>query len=691
MDLRTLKKDERIGIYGTGKNAKRVLETLQQQNVIGFISEHTESAYFAGKRIYQIGEIVKKVDSIIIAAMPKSAVIIYNRIINSIPSGVTLYDMSGRCLNGIDSHFDESYWDTSYLKLLSAIKTHETIIIDIFASLLAGSFYKKEDVWALIEKELVNDGLSIPFCEWRTCIEKMLIDRGNDGDIDAIYQSLEKEYAVSLEVVSACKAKEEEIFSKCFCPRKKILEAISYAKSNKKRIVFVSNAYFSRPCVINLLKNLDLDLYDELYILSEIPIEKNKNEKYKYIINKEGYKSLLIHSNATLSVRSDSFFVMSVQEMLEISSLVFLVEKTRNYTDRMVLGYIIARIYNDPFVLNATSGKYIFSSAKVFGYTCVAPIVLCYVIWIIEQVREKDTAVLFASRDGYFLKKVYDFFGKKISLPTSIYFYTSRMAATISSLNTVHDIEKLCSKASDYAKFNLQAYVEYRFGIKCSNLPDCSVGSILKKYGQQKMLSMILKHKEEIFVNSAMQRENYLAYIEALKLNGFDKLILVDLVTQGTTYNALIKFWRTDLYLFALALHGKIKTNTKAQACLANLADDDMRRYLFLMLELCLSSREGQLQKIERDKKLKFVPASEYDGELLSSIQDGISEMLRALDKLGVDFLACPLSKEFAMATLSTIFWKNSYFKKALVDRFTLFDFDTRYNSLEYAGCEIID
>lgn len=92
-------KNKRIAIYGTGNNARIILDNIKNYSFTCVIADSTENNTFCGIRICNIKEAVLIADVIIIAAAPTSTATIYKRICNDIPSNIDVYDMRGHLMN----------------------------------------------------------------------------------------------------------------------------------------------------------------------------------------------------------------------------------------------------------------------------------------------------------------------------------------------------------------------------------------------------------------------------------------------------------------------------------------------------------------------------------------------------------------------------------------------------------------
>lgn len=115
----------KVAIYGIGDNAKLLLESVQDSSYCCVISDKTDLKEFCGCKVVSLANVAKMVDSIIIAAVPVSTGIIYNRIKNDIPQDIAVYDIRGHYLNEnitaeeYINRFIKNGVDTEYYKKLT--------------------------------------------------------------------------------------------------------------------------------------------------------------------------------------------------------------------------------------------------------------------------------------------------------------------------------------------------------------------------------------------------------------------------------------------------------------------------------------------------------------------------------------------------------------------------------------------
>ena len=165
------------------------------------------------------------------------------------------------------------------------------------------------------------------------------------------------------------------------------------------------------------------------------------------------------------------------------------------------------------------------NSFEELGYIFFGPLVFNFFIWLKSEI-ETDELILFNSREGYFLKEIYEIFKNKYNLPEGVYFKTSRKISTIISIFDDTDI---------YKTFELHRYsgkisnlLNDRFGVNCDENYD--VDSL-------KQIPNLDKYIDDILNNSERVRNDYDKYIKKI-IGNKTKVVMIDSGYQGTTqYN----------------------------------------------------------------------------------------------------------------------------------------------------------
>jgi hypothetical protein len=165
------------------------------------------------------------------------------------------------------------------------------------------------------------------------------------------------------------------------------------------------------------------------------------------------------------------------------------------------------------------------NSFEELGYIFFGPLLFNFFIWLKSEI-ETDELILFNSREGYFLKEIYEIFKNKYNLPEGVYFKTSRKISTIVSMFNDTDVYKTFESHRYSGK--IANLLNDRFGVNCDENYD--VDSL-------KEIPNLDKYIDDILSNSERVRNDYHKYIKKV-IGNKTKIVMIDSGYQGTTqYN----------------------------------------------------------------------------------------------------------------------------------------------------------
>jgi hypothetical protein len=174
------------------------------------------------------------------------------------------------------------------------------------------------------------------------------------------------------------------------------------------------------------------------------------------------------------------------------------------------------------------------NSFEELGYMYFGPLLFNFFIWLKSEIKD-DELLLFNSREGYFLKEIYEIFKNKYNLPEGVYFKTSRKISTIASIFDESDV---------YKTFELHRYsgkisnlLNDRFGVNCDENYD--VDSL-------KEIPNLDKYIDDILNNANRVRNDYDKYIKKI-IGNKTKVVMIDSGYQGTTQYNIQKAFGLEL------------------------------------------------------------------------------------------------------------------------------------------------
>ena len=325
-------------------------------------------------------------------------------------------------------------------------------------------------------------------------------------------------------------------------------------------------------------------------------------------------------------------------------------------------------------------GKIVLKNFRDFGYWFFGPPLLTFILWLIKTTREDGTRrIFFLARDGYFLRPLYKFVTETLNVEPlpSEYFYASRRAVTVASVNNI-------SQTEDIVKLNfngsLKQFFKVRFGLELGDdtkisLPDESFGVVKK---------VIEQHAEEIMAHVSTEQTNYKKYITGLG-GTFDKVGLVDMGYSGTIQYHLQRLAGKNFtgYYFATSSKNRFGTsaNERMRGCFTENDDyqwtkSSVYRYQ-LLFETILTAPDAQLKHFDEAGKPVFgepEPGQKYFGEI-SEIHDGIKDFCRdVIEIFGDILLRVPIDKNFVDAWVRAFMSDKKIVAPELREIFTLDD-----------------
>ncbi len=295
-------KDERVVLYGTGFNAKEIIENYADRiQIIGIMEKQISSSYIYGKRNLRQEELISlKINVIVIASGILPLKEIFNRICGFChANGIKIYDMYGNDLFDLFFLLEENLrtlCDRNEQVLLGEIKNYDVISIDLFGTLLNTKKGFREEVWwkvAEANKAIFTN--PIQYLKARQEAKKRAEERHKANDISVIYDELRDITQISEEQKLHLLEDEKKYMTKRAILDKKLYEILRLARQEEKKVVLVSDTYYSEREIRDILKETDVQEYD--IILSAADKGCTKSSGLLRMIFSIGSKGLHIGEN----------------------------------------------------------------------------------------------------------------------------------------------------------------------------------------------------------------------------------------------------------------------------------------------------------------------------------------------------------------------------------------------------------
>ena len=497
------------------------------------------------------------------------------------------------------------YFEHNYNEFLNELLKYETITFDIFDTLVTRTVLEPDDIFHLIEK---NCQIKMPesFISIRKRAEQEAHKELNkDVSLDEIYDSMKKLNILKAKDVEKLKQLEIEYELEHIIPRYDMLKIYNELLKNNKKIDIISDMYLPEKIIVQILEKNQIKGYRKLYISNEINMRKDTGILWDMYFENNKENTIHIGDNyysdyfQVIKRNRKALKILNSQEMMNRYSI----KNEKDINIRQELATIYNKIlFNSPFLKKED----IENNLTEYGKKLLSPIFYTFFDWFTNN--NKQEKILFISREGYYLKQIYEkyceLFNEKQQ--ENIYFYASRRAVTIASAKTEKDLLKLLEL--EYMG-TLKSFFENRYGIALNNLNN-EVISLPNDI--EKVKSIVIKNKKTILENAKKERTNYLKYINTvcpdIKDNNY---AIVDLGYSGTTQYYLSKLLGLKIsgYYFALTN----KKSPEKLGCTINgcfnvdksIIDENNNFYRkSLYLESFLSAPDGQLIKFKNNKPL---------------------------------------------------------------------------------------
>lgn len=694
-------KDVPMALYGLGINTKYLMEKAAAYNIIGIVANDRIGEYVYGKKVMSIEDIEDKARIVVIVAQMKSVKIIYNRIKHLEDKGIDIYDFWGeKIVNDIENARNEfksdSYWNSNFSKLKDEIDRHDIISFDVFDTLLMRKILKPDQILDVVEEYLKENGFSIEFKIERVKAEQQLLYKGIVPTIKDIYKKLSINIGITQQLADWLMSIELKTENRFVTKRQCVVDALEYAIEKGKQVYLLEDTCLSSEQIYELLLKCsitDVNI-NQVLVSSEIKKTKRDASLFEYFVKYVG-KGLKLHigSSTVLDIHIpqrfgiNTYFVMSAYDMFLKSAVADVIKNAETINDYILLGLFSAKAFNNPFAFYESNGKLIIESLYDLGYYCFGPITVKFLIWVVKQLRNiKNSIVLFSSRDGYFIHKLYRNLREKnvsLDIPKEIYFYISRRAVTVINIKTENDIVEIVEDVLKISIGNLMEILEQRLGIQFDKNDVILNQSLIEVTGEKdkdKIIQRVLEYKEAILKNSALEREYYLGYIKNINLQEYKKIYLFDLYTKGTSIYNLSRIIGRDLDLICYGIKNfpneYISNDEKAKSMFSHTVPTPIQWFerSYQMLEVIYSSSEGQFKSFTKDGTPQFVENSEYNYRYIKEAQLGILDFINNLEILDENWFEKKISLNMVEAMNKMMERKQSITNEYICTGFTYYD-----------------
>lgn len=643
-------KIKKVILYGTGINARLIVEQLKDIEIVGVLDRTRIDGVFMGYPIVEWDDIKPEKDMAIVVSSRASAEReIFRRIMYWCKKS-RLKVLSCHAEDLFEKYLNESLFtgniiqsDRLYFKkdarhLTSLIDNYDAVSFDLFDTLIMRKTIDPLDIFDVVEERLLKKDIVIKnFRKKRRTAELEI----GTGTIDDIYVRLSQMYDIDEAVADIIKDEELKCEMDMLVTRSSMVQIMEYAFDRGKIVSIISDMYLSKDRIQGILSHLGIEKYHNILVSCDYGCAKGGGLFLEYLklIDVSPEKCIHIGDNYEADVISPQrkgifgYEVKSSYSLLDMSNIRELRELETDRKNRRMLGIVVERIFNDPFALAHSYGFVTISTVEQFIKLCVAPIVFLYLSKLKEYIAQYDfQAILFGARDGFLFnriirERILDGFDDI----KTVYFYTSRRAALTSSVFSTEDWNTL-KKYTDESEDSIS---EHFFCIK-------------EKDEAQRL--------KKVVIESDHKRSNYIKYLQKEGLSEEGNYLICDLISSGTVQWRLNKiFTRPQKGFYLWKIDSCPKRDIDVYSVLGDSEDDIISQskinLCINLLEKILTSFEGTVKEFDDNGEplLSYDNRSEDELETVKRSHEYVVEWIRECVK---DQGRYDISKEVAFILL---------------------------------------
>lgn len=558
-------------------------------------------------------------------------------------------------------------------------KKYKYIFLDIFDTIVSRKVqpeYTKK-IWAnkIIKKLALNISM-LELYKKRNEVEKKLgqqaFNNNNDWEfkyidlVDELYNYLHP--TISLKKFQQLAIKTEiEVESSVLIPEKNLLKELAQAKKENKKIYCISDMYLSKEMIKKIFTNLNIiDLFTDFYISCEYMKNKKTGSLYDIVL-----KKLNVSSENCIMIGDNYSSDYEIPKSKGLTAI--FLDKTTTYQkyDQFINENNENKILEKFLTLTKTK-------TNRFEHTIFSLYLFIEKLYY-QLLNDNLDEVFFLSREGEFLKKLFDsyvnkIYGKKIK---SHYIIASRKSTYLPSLKPLKE-ENFSVLLQQYVYINLEEFLASlnfskeeqtsileSFSHDLKNISQKEIAKfketekkelqalINKKYDTKiiylyeskilKYLKLNKKFQEIYETNRKNQNTLFKKYIKSLTKE--KKICLVDIGWNGSIQDNIEKILGPDYqvkgYLLGLIRRdmknsankkGLIFYNTPKKSKNFNLYFENRTIY-----EILLGASHGSANKyIEKNNKVEVLTFEKEEEHnlyinLISKIQDSMFQIFEKL------------------------------------------------------------
>jgi predicted HAD superfamily hydrolase len=440
------------------------------------------------------------------------------------------------------------------------VDRYSTISFDLFDTLIERPTLHPADLFNLMKYEIEKtvgviqfDFKTIRQLAEKNAYKNARLKNQEEINFNKIYIEFKSLTNFSDKVIEHIKSIEKKYEYNYSLSKKIGLELLQYCLTKNKQILIISDTYFDKDFILQLLKKHNYKVNpSNIFLSSEIGFKKTSGLIYKFVLSSVFEPNNLSIKDNWLHIGDNEISDIINAKALGIDTL-YIASNIENYTNNIYFRKIFNKHkFNSHFHHNFLHGAMalkpytfdqnrVFSSVDDLGYWGFGPLVLGFTQWLIQKsIRDGVKNLYFLARDGKVMKDAYDKISKFYdNAPKSYYILASRKSSNTIKLTNFYEIHNILKVP--YTDIKISDLFIQRFSLDINNHMEI----LLKhKYNQDSLVSQskdndsiieLLKELSPfIFAQAEYEKKLYIKYLNNNGLPSLDKSAVVDIGYSGT-------------------------------------------------------------------------------------------------------------------------------------------------------------
>lgn len=329
----------------------------------------------------------------------------FSDVVSVTTRALSKYDMIyGRkllCRGGSESERNRR---TDAIILAKSMIKYDLISFDIFDTLLFRPFKKPSDLFMLVGQQLgIMDFCNIRMDAEEDARKKNLLIRGNrEVTIDEIYEIVAQKTGIDKEL--GIKIEFETEMELCYANpyMYRVFELLKY---QGKKIVIVSDMYYRKKIMIELLNHIGYTGFDDVIVSCDYNCTKRDGKLYDVLLEKyKGVGNNIIH----IGDNKISDIQKAEEKGLNTYHYVSINEKGEKYRATN-MSHLIGSAYGGIVNSQLHNGIKTYSPYYEVGFVYAGLYVMGFCNWLHKKAEEKNiTKLLFLAREGDIYQRVFN-------------------------------------------------------------------------------------------------------------------------------------------------------------------------------------------------------------------------------------------------------------------------------------------